>query len=58
MRNKLIKATAWIDIAIILLSLYTAVNVPEHYIFACVTYVCACLWMLGYINANYLENAK
>lgn len=55
MRNKLIKMTAVIDFIIIILGLYTTVNIPEHQFFGAASFILATIWLYGYIAANYFE---
>ena len=54
-RNRLIKATAWINVAIIVLACYTIRNIPENALFAGFAYICSSLWLTAYAVANNME---
>ena len=54
-RNRLIKATAWINVAIIILACYTIRNIPENALFAGFAYMCSSLWLTAYVVANFEE---
>lgn len=54
-RNRLIKATAWINVAIIILACYTIRNIPENALFAGFAYACSSLWLTAYAVANNME---
>lgn len=54
-RNRLIKATAWINVAIIVLACYTIRNIPENALFAGFAYTCSSLWLTAYVVANFEE---
>lgn len=54
-RNRLIKATAWINVAIIILACYTIRNIPENALFAGFAYMFSSLWLTAYAVANNME---
>ena len=54
-RNRLIKATAWINVAIIVLACYTIRKIPENALFAGFAYTCSSLWLTAYVVANFEE---
>ena len=54
-RNRLIKATAWLNVAIIILACYTIRNIPENALFAGFAYTCSSLWLTAYVVANFEE---
>lgn len=54
-RNRLIKATAWLNVAIIVLASYTIRNIPENALFAGFAYTCSSLWLTAYVVANFEE---
>lgn len=54
-RNRLIKATAWINVAIIVLACYTIRCIPENALFAGFAYMFSSLWLTAYAVANNME---
>ena len=54
-RNRLIKATAWINVAIIVLACYTIRCIPENALFAGFAYMFSSLWLTAYVVANFEE---
>lgn len=54
-RNRLIKATAWINVAIIILASYTIRCIPENALFAGFAYMCSSLWLTAYVVENFEE---
>ena len=54
-RNRLIKATAWLNVAIIVLASYTIRCIPENALFAGFAYTCSSLWLTAYVVANFEE---
>lgn len=51
-RKRLIKATAWINVGILILAVYTAKTIPENAIFAAVAAGYSAIWLLSFAMAN------
>lgn len=51
-RKRLIKATAWINVGILILALYTVKNIPENAIFATAAAGYSLMWLLSFAMAN------
>ena len=58
MRNKLIKATAWINVGILVLSIYVAKNIPENSIFAICSATASCAWLMAFYMKNIVGGTK
>ena len=51
-RRRIIKATAWIHVGIVMLSLYTIARIPEHVGFAAAAFTFSMIWLTAYVWTN------